>query len=65
MSVVATAVVLFLLILLLMRTHTLRVGSALVCIVFGLVLGSTPAGPAVNHGLKSSGHWMWVQVNRL
>jgi hypothetical protein len=65
MSVVATAVVLFLLIILLMRTHTVRFGSALVCITFGLVLGMTGAGPALNHGLQSSGHWVWVQVNRL
>lgn len=65
MSVVASAVVLFLLIVLLMRTRTLRVGSALVCIVFGLVLGMTGAGPAVDHGLTASGHWLWVQVSRL
>jgi len=65
MSVVATAVVLFLLIVLLMRTHTLRLESALVCVVFGLVLGMTGAGSAVDHGLKASGHWVWVQVNRL
>jgi hypothetical protein len=65
MSVVAVAVVLGGLLLLLLRTHQLRLGSALVAVIFGLVLGSTPAGPAVNQGLSASGSWLWGQVRSL
>lgn len=65
MSVVAVAVVLACLLLLLLRTNQLRLGSALVAVVFGLVLGSTPAGPVVNQGLAESGSWLWDQVRSL
>jgi hypothetical protein len=65
MSVVAVAVVLGGLLLLLLRTNQLRLGSALVAVIFGLVLGSTPAGPAVNEALSESGSWLWGQVRSL
>jgi hypothetical protein len=65
MSVVAVAVVLGGLLLLLMRTNQLKLGSALVAVIFGLVLGSTPAGPAVNEALSESGSWLWGQVRSL
>lgn len=65
MSVVAVAVVLGALVLLLLRSNQLRLGSALVAVVFGLVLGSTPAGPAVNQTLAESGTWLWVKVSAL
>ena len=44
MSVVAVAVVLGLLVVLLLRTARLGLGSALVCILFGLVVAVTPPG---------------------
>lgn len=65
MSVVAVAVVLGGLLLLLLRTNQLKFGSALVAVIFGLVLGSTPAGPAVNEALSESGSWLWGQVRSL
>lgn len=65
MSVVAAAVVLSGLVLLLVRTRQLKVGSGLVCIILGLVIGSTPAGPAVNQGLTSAGSWVWAKVSAL
>lgn len=65
MSVVAVAVVLGLLLLLLLRTNQLKLGSALVAVVFGLVLASTPAGPAVHQALNASGVWLWGQVRAL
>jgi hypothetical protein len=65
MSVVAVAVVLGGLLLLLLRTNQLKLGSALVAVIFGLVLGSTPAGPAVNEALSESGTWLWGQVRSL
>jgi hypothetical protein len=64
-STVGVAVVLGGLVVLLLRTSQLRLGSALVCMVFGLVLGVTPAGPSVHRALESSGSWVWGQVNSL
>ena len=66
MSVVAVAVVLgLLLLLLLLRTNQLKLGAGLVAVVFGLVLASTPAGPAVHQALNASGVWLWGQVRAL
>ena len=62
MSVVGFAVVLGLLVVLLLRTARLGVGSAVVCILFGLVVAVTPAGPTVHGALDSSGAWLWTQV---
>jgi hypothetical protein len=65
MSVVAVALVLGALVLLLLRTAKLGLGSALVCALFGLVLAVTPAGPRVHEALDSSGAWLWGQVSSL
>ena len=65
MSVVAVAVILACLVLLLLSTNKLALGSALVCILFGLVLGATPAGPSVEQALDASGSWLWGQVSSL
>jgi hypothetical protein len=65
MSVVAVAVILGCLLLLLLRTNQLRLGAALVAVVFGLVLGISPAGPAVHDALTASGTWLWGQVGSL
>ncbi len=65
MSVVAVALVLGALVVLLLRTAKLGLGSALVCMLFGLVLAITPAGPRVHEALDSSGAWLWGQVSSL
>ncbi len=65
MSVVGFCVVLGLFVLLLLRTAKLSLGPALVCVLFGLVLATTPAGPAVHAALDSSGAWVWAQVASL
>jgi hypothetical protein len=65
MSVVGFAVVLGLLVVLLLRTASLGLGSALVCILFGLVVAMTPTGPTVQGALDSSGSWLWAQVSEL
>jgi hypothetical protein len=64
-SVVGFAVVLGLLVVLLLRTAKLGLGSAFVCILFGLVIASTPAGPTVHQALHSTGVWLWGQVSTL
>lgn len=65
MSVVATALVLGALVMLLLRTGRLGLGSAMVCILFGLVVAVTPAGPTVHGVLDASGAWLWGQVSAL
>jgi hypothetical protein len=65
MSVVAVALVLGALVVLLLRTSKLGLGSAVVCTLFGLVLAITPAGPRMHDALDSSGAWLWSQVNSL
>ena len=51
--------------MLLLSTAKLGLGPALVCVLFGLVLAITPAGPAVHDALDSSGAWLWGQVSTL
>ena len=46
MSVVGTAVIVGLLVVLLLRMKIARFSVVLVCVLFGLVLGSTPIGTA-------------------
>lgn len=65
MSVVAVAVVIAAVVILLLRTNQLRIGSALVCILLGLVLGATPAGPAINQAINGAGAWLWAEVTEL
>ena len=65
MSVVAVAIIIAALVIMLLRTGQLRLGSCLVCVCLGLVLGATPAGPAINEALTSAGTWLWGQVTAL
>ncbi len=65
MSVAAVALVLGVLVVLLLRTRQLRAGSCVVCILFGLVIGATPAGPAINEAVNGAGTWLWGQVTTL
>jgi Kef-type K+ transport system membrane component KefB len=62
MSVTVTAVLLAVAVVLLIRANKVQLGGALVCVVFGLVLGATPAGPMVNSTLSDIGSWVWSQA---
>jgi hypothetical protein len=59
MSVVTVAVLLGIIVLLLLRSRQVRAEIAVVCVLFGLVLGATPAGPAVSQFLEFVGNWIW------
>lgn len=65
MSIVVTAVLLALVVVVLIRSGRVQFGAALVCVVFGLVLGSTSAGPAVNASLSAFGTWVWSLATSL
>ncbi|HEY8722099.1 hypothetical protein [Pengzhenrongella sp.] len=65
MSVVVTAALLALAVFALIRSRRVQFVEALICVVFGVVLGATPAGPAVTAALSSVGSWAWGQVTSL
>ena len=62
MSVVGTAVVLGLLVVLLLKMNIARPSVVIVCVLFGLVVGATPIGDGVNDALTSVGTWIWRQL---
>ena len=65
MSVVGATVVLGLLVALLLRMKIARFSVVLVCVLFGLVLGSTPIGDSVNAAVTMFGAWCWRQLVEL
>ena len=65
MSVAVTAVLLAVAVLAMIRAGKVQVGGVVVCVVFGLVLGSTAVGPVVNDTLSGIGNWVWAQVTSL
>jgi hypothetical protein len=65
MTVVGAAVILGLVVILMVRFKIVRLTAALVCVVFGLVLGATPIGDGVNRGLSQVGGWLAAQVRAL
>ena len=65
MTVVAVAVILGLLIAVMVKMKVARIPVVVVCVLFGLTLGMSPIGDAVNHGLSQFGAWLAAQVGRL
>ena len=65
MSVVGAAVILGLVVVMLLKLRAVRPTAALVCVLFGLVLGVTPIGGAVNDVVEQIGAWLWKQVSKL
>lgn len=65
MSVVGAAVILGLIVVLMVKLKVARASVVIVCVLFGLVLGATPIGDAVNSALSSVGRWSATQLGRL
>lgn len=65
MSVAATALLLGALVVLLLRVRAVRFGSAMVCVLLGMVIGLTPVAPTLHQALNASGAWVWMQVSTL
>ena len=59
MTVTASAVVFGLLVLLAIKANWARPMGVFVCVVFGLLLGATGAGPSVNAALGQVGTSVW------
>lgn len=58
MTAVSVCVVLGL-VLLLLRGRGLSLFSAAVAVIFGIVLGTTPAGPTIDRALDATGALIW------
>jgi len=65
MSITAVLVILGALVVLLLRTRAIRFFGALVCIVFGVVLGLGPMGPATADALDAVGTWAYDSLQTL
>lgn len=65
MTAVGVAVVAVLVAGVLVKGKQVRVGSMIVGVLLGLLLGATPAGPATTHGIESAGSWVWAKVSSL
>ena len=59
MTLTATAVVFGLLVLMGLKANWVRPIGAVVCVIFGLVLGASAAGPAVNGVMADLGSSVW------
>lgn len=57
MSVVGVAVVLGLVVALMLKLRVARASAAIVCILFGLVLGASPVGHLVYSTTAKVGQW--------
>lgn len=65
MSAVGAALILGVLVAMLIKWKIVRPVAAVVCVLFGLVLGVTPLGGPVNTALSSLGAWVSGQVGAL
>jgi len=63
-STVTVAILLGVVIVFLIKTRVLRIGGAIVCILFGLVIGMTPIARPVEQAMSGAGSWLWQQVTR-
>ena len=59
MTVTATALVFGLLVLIALKANWSRPIGAFVCVIFGLVLGASAAGPAVQAVMADLGDSVW------
>lgn len=58
MTVVGAAVILGLLVAVMVKMKIARPTAAVVCVVFGLVLGATPIGDGLYDAVASVGVWL-------
>ena len=65
MSTVGAAVILGIVVGVLVKWRIVRPVAAIVCVLFGLVLGATPLGDQVNLALTQVGSWLAGQFRGL
>jgi hypothetical protein len=59
MTLTACAAVFGLLVLLAVKANWARPAGVVVCVIFGVLLGSSPAGPSVHSILDQAGSSLW------
>ena len=64
MSVVGAAVILGVIIVAMLRMRVARASVVVVCVLFGLVLGASPVGDAVNTAVAAVGGWAAARLGR-
>jgi hypothetical protein len=65
MSTTALAVILGLLAAFMVKARWVRASGAVVCVLFGLVLSASPAGPAVGSVVGDVGDWTWTTLREM
>ncbi len=65
MTVVGAAVILGLLVAVLVKMKIARLTVAIVCVLFGLVVGATPIGDGLYSAVASVGAWLSDAVTGL
>ena len=61
----AVAVLLGAFVVFMVKTRWVRGSGAVVCVLFGLVLAASPAGPAVGSVLGDVGDWTWTTLREM
>jgi hypothetical protein len=65
MSTTAVAVILAVLVAFMIKSRWVRASGALVCVLFGLVLSASPAGPPVGSVVGDVGDWTWTTLREM
>jgi hypothetical protein len=65
MTTIGVAIVALLVVAVLARGRALRLGSLVIGILVGLLVGATPVGPAMASGIAAGGNWVWSKVSTL
>ena len=65
MTTIGVAIVALIVVAVLARGRALRLGSLVVGILVGLLVGATPVGPAMASGIAGGGNWVWSKVSTL
>jgi hypothetical protein len=65
MSATAVAVILGVLMAFMIKSRWVRASGAVVCVLFGLVLATSPAGPAVGSVMGDVGDWTWTTLREM
>jgi len=65
MSTTAVAVILGVLVAFMIKSRWVRASGAVVCVLFGLVLSTSPAGPAVGSVIGDVGDWTWTTLREM